>query len=105
MRREAARPAPAFAARRSPMTPDDARALIAATPFAPGPQTWADLGCGAGAFTLALASLLPAGSTIHAMDRDRAALAQLPATRRSGPSRTPATSRAGRGRSARWTAC
>ena len=39
-----------------------------------GPTTWADLGCGDGTFTLALASLLAPGSTIHAMDRDAAAL-------------------------------
>jgi SAM-dependent methyltransferase len=38
---------------------------------------WADLGAGEGAFTLALADLLPAGSTIHAVDKDRAALAEL----------------------------
>ena len=37
---------------------------------------WADLGAGAGAFTLALADLLPAGSTIHAVDKDRGALAE-----------------------------
>ena len=39
-----------------------------------GPTTWADLGCGDGTFTLALASLLAPGSTIHAMDRDASAL-------------------------------
>ncbi len=38
---------------------------------------WADLGAGAGAFTLALAELLPAGAVIHAVDRDRGALAEL----------------------------
>jgi SAM-dependent methyltransferase len=38
---------------------------------------WADLGAGEGAFTLALADLLPAGSTIHAVDRDRGALEEL----------------------------
>jgi ubiquinone/menaquinone biosynthesis C-methylase UbiE len=38
---------------------------------------WLDLGAGTGAFTLALADLLPAGSTIHAMDRDRGALDEL----------------------------
>jgi SAM-dependent methyltransferase len=38
---------------------------------------WADLGAGEGAFTLALADLLPAGSTIHAIDRDAGALAEL----------------------------
>ncbi len=36
--------------------------------------TWADLGAGQGAFTLALADLLPDGSTIQAVDRDRGAL-------------------------------
>jgi ubiquinone/menaquinone biosynthesis C-methylase UbiE len=43
-----------------------------------GPTTWADLGCGDGTFTLALASLLAAGSTIHAMDRDASALRHIP---------------------------
>jgi ubiquinone/menaquinone biosynthesis C-methylase UbiE len=38
---------------------------------------WADLGAGEGAFTLALADLLPPGSTIHAVDRDRGALEEL----------------------------
>jgi ubiquinone/menaquinone biosynthesis C-methylase UbiE len=42
------------------------------------PATWADLGCGDGTFTLALASLLPAGSTIHAVDQDAATLRGLP---------------------------
>lgn len=37
-------------------------------------RTWADVGAGTGAFTLALADLLPAGSTIVALDRDAAAL-------------------------------
>jgi SAM-dependent methyltransferase len=32
------------------------------------PLHWADLGCGAGTFTLALADYLPAGSTIDAID-------------------------------------
>jgi ubiquinone/menaquinone biosynthesis C-methylase UbiE len=45
-----------------------------------GPMTWADLGCGTGTFTLALAELLAAGSTIHAMDRDSSALRKIPAT-------------------------
>ena len=45
-----------------------------------GPGTWADLGCGDGVFTRALASLLAGGSTIHAMDRDAAVLRALPAT-------------------------
>lgn len=41
---------------------------------ATGPVTWADLGCGTGLFTHALASLLPAGSLIYAIDTDRASL-------------------------------
>ena len=36
--------------------------------------TWADLGSGRGAFTLALADLLGPGSTIFSVDRDAAAL-------------------------------
>jgi ubiquinone/menaquinone biosynthesis C-methylase UbiE len=46
---------------------------------APGPATWADLGCGDGTFTVALASVLAPGSIIHAMDRDRSVLRQIPA--------------------------
>ena len=42
------------------------------------PETWADLGCGDGTFTVALATLLPAGSVIHAVDRDAAALGAIP---------------------------
>jgi ubiquinone/menaquinone biosynthesis C-methylase UbiE len=38
---------------------------------------WADLGAGEGAFTLALAELLGADSTIHAIDQDAAALEVL----------------------------
>jgi trans-aconitate methyltransferase len=43
-----------------------------------GPTTWADLGCGTGTFTLALAELLAPGSTIYAMDRDGSALRRIP---------------------------
>jgi SAM-dependent methyltransferase len=39
-----------------------------------GSGTWADLGAGTGAFTLALADCLGAGSTIYAVDKDRRAL-------------------------------
>src|SRR5262245_49975381 len=63
------------------MTIDEAAALIA-HPSLDG-STWADLGCGDGTFTRALATLLPDGSTIHAMDRDRRALAGVPG--RYGP--------------------
>jgi ubiquinone/menaquinone biosynthesis C-methylase UbiE len=38
---------------------------------------WADLGAGKGAFTLALADLIGPHGVIHAIDRDRAALAEL----------------------------
>jgi SAM-dependent methyltransferase len=59
----------------------DAMAMLAAADLAaPGPTTWADLGCGSGTFTRALASLLAAGSTIHAMDRDASVLRALPAS-------------------------
>ena len=47
-----------------------------------GPMTWADLGCGDGTFTVALADLLAPGSVIHAMDRNRAALRRIPSHRR-----------------------
>jgi ubiquinone/menaquinone biosynthesis C-methylase UbiE len=39
--------------------------------------TWADLGAGSGAFTLALADLIGPHGVIHAVDRDRASLAEL----------------------------
>ena len=48
-----------------------------------GPATWADLGCGDGTFTRALAERLAAGSTIHAMDVDRSALQAIPASHKS----------------------
>lgn len=59
------------------MTVDEAAALIADPRIDGSP--WADLGCGDGTFTLALATRLPAGSVIHAMDRDRSALRRIPA--------------------------
>jgi ubiquinone/menaquinone biosynthesis C-methylase UbiE len=43
-----------------------------------GPMTWADLGCGDGTFTVALADLLSPRSVIHAIDRNRAALKGIP---------------------------
>ena len=39
--------------------------------------TWADLGAGTGAFTLALADLIGPHGLIHAIDRDRGSLAEL----------------------------
>lgn len=41
------------------------------------PVLWADLGCGTGLFTLALAHLLPAGSTVYAVDKNPSALRHL----------------------------
>jgi ubiquinone/menaquinone biosynthesis C-methylase UbiE len=59
----------------------DAIAMLAPSGIgADPPSTWADLGCGAGTFTRALAAVIAAGSTIHAMDRDAAALSALPPT-------------------------
>ncbi len=42
------------------------------------PQSWCDLGCGSGTFTMALAQLLAPGSTIHAFDWDSSALDLVP---------------------------
>ncbi|MCB9356832.1 MAG: class I SAM-dependent methyltransferase [Lewinellaceae bacterium] len=42
------------------------------------PEVWADLGCGAGLFSYALAHLLPAGSAVIAVDRSPAALESHP---------------------------
>jgi hypothetical protein len=42
------------------------------------PQSWCDLGCGSGTFTMALAQSLASGSTIHAVDHDPKALARIP---------------------------
>jgi len=54
---------------------DHVRLLQGGVPGAAG--TWADLGAGAGAFTFALADLLPAGSHIFALDEDASALREL----------------------------
>ncbi len=40
----------------------------------PKAGTWLDLGAGSGTFTLALAELLPSGSRIYAIDKDRSVL-------------------------------
>ncbi len=44
-------------------------------------ENWADLGCGAGTFTGALAGLLAPGSEIRAVDQDAGALKKLPSLR------------------------
>jgi trans-aconitate methyltransferase len=60
----------------------DAVALLAGSSLQTlGPTTWADLGCGDGTFTVALADLLAPGSVIHAIDRDRAQLKRIPSKR------------------------
>src|SRR4029450_10044540 len=57
----------------------DAIHMLAASGVdAVAPTTWADLGCGDGTFTLALAELLAPGSTIHAMDGASPALRRIP---------------------------
>jgi ubiquinone/menaquinone biosynthesis C-methylase UbiE len=60
------------------MQHEEAVEMIADVWLPSAPQAWADLGCGSGAFTRALAALLPSGSTIHAVDTDAAALRKLP---------------------------
>ncbi len=63
----------------TPMDIKDAIALIRHTPTHAGaPTVWADLGCGTGTFTYALAHLLETGSTIYAFDKERPRLAGLP---------------------------
>jgi SAM-dependent methyltransferase len=55
--------------------------MIAGGVDAESPGVWADLGCGDGTFTKALAELLAAGSVVHAVDVDAAALRKIPAER------------------------
>src|SRR5215212_3709062 len=56
----------------------EATELIAFENRVSTPQLWLDLGCGRGLFTLALASRLPAGSRIIAVDKDEKAMKQIP---------------------------
>lgn len=56
----------------------DATELIRFPINVKGVQTWADLGCGTGLFTKALASLLPQKSIIHAIDVDAKGLQKIP---------------------------
>jgi len=58
---------------------EDAIAMLAGSALdALGPVTWADLGCGDGTFTVALADVLASGSVIHAIDRSHALLKRIP---------------------------
>ncbi len=43
-----------------------------------GIRVWADLGSGSGLFTYALAALLPAGSVIYAIDKNKLVMSQHP---------------------------
>ena len=43
-------------------------------------NVWADLGCGSGLFTRALARILPDGSVVHALDKNFNPLKQIPDT-------------------------
>ena len=54
------------------------RLLEKGEPLFESTTNWADLGCGSGLFTQALAQLLPTGSVIHAVDTDQKALGHLP---------------------------
>jgi ubiquinone/menaquinone biosynthesis C-methylase UbiE len=56
--------------------------LLRPASVAPG-GTWADLGAGAGAFTLALRELVGPAATIYAVDKDRGALRKLESAHRS----------------------
>ncbi|HEY9262631.1 class I SAM-dependent methyltransferase [Chitinophaga sp.] len=57
----------------------DAITLIKHVDYTTTPQSiWADLGCGAGLFTYALANLLAPGSTIYAWDKGTTPLSPLP---------------------------
>lgn len=69
------------------MNHSDHVSLLRGGVAAPG-GVWADLGSGAGAFTLALADLLGAAGEIHSVDKDRGALRSQEQAMRS---RFPAT--------------
>lgn len=56
----------------------EARTLIEPLPLTDRPQRWMDLGCGGGTFTLALAEVLPTGSSINAWDMNAFALQHIP---------------------------
>jgi ubiquinone/menaquinone biosynthesis C-methylase UbiE len=62
------------------MTHEEALELLRPADIGVG-ETWADLGAGTGRFTRALAELLGATSTVHAVDKDRRALNQLQSSR------------------------
>ena len=62
------------------MRHSDAVAMLAGARLPSSAAIWADLGCGDGTFTRALAESLPQGSVIHAIDLDARALSHIPAS-------------------------
>lgn len=58
----------------------DAYELVKNDFLNPEKQTWCDLGCGSGTFTLALAELLPSESLIYAVDQSENSLKSIPLT-------------------------
>ena len=58
------------------MNHDDHVSLLRGAELSPG-GTWADLGAGTGAFTLALRELVGPDAVIFAVDKDRSSLAEL----------------------------
>lgn len=56
----------------------DAITLIQSAAIQEKPAGWADLGCGSGTFTRALASLLPVDSHIYAVDKTRQQIQPVP---------------------------
>ena len=53
------------------MTQEEAIELIGGATFnKSAPRRWADLGCGAGLFSRALAALLPEGSSVYCFDKE-----------------------------------
>jgi len=56
--------------------------LLRPADLSPG-GTWADLGAGSGAFTLALRELLGSGGAVYVVDKDRRSLASLARTYQS----------------------
>ena len=60
------------------MTIEEAKALLAGADItSAAPQSWADLGCGSGLFSRALAELLPGGSHLLCLDQNRQEWDQL----------------------------
>ena len=60
------------------MKMSEAIALIRTSAIGTRSQSWCDLGCGSGTFTVALAQSLVSGSTIDAVDFDEGALKGIP---------------------------